>query len=393
MKFEKAFTAEEYRRRVRDVKRRMEEAGLDLLVCQDPANMCWLTGYDAWSFYTPQVVLVHHDSEMPIWVGRLVDVNGARVTTDLPDENILHFPDSLLHHLELHPYDALCDIIKSKGWGSCRIGVELDAHFYTARAHQHMVNGLPNATFLDSRTLVNWARLVKSDAELVYMREAGEIVTSTMHAAIAALRPGVPESDVVAEVYAAQTRGVNGKYGDYTSICPLVQVGEKTNAPHLTWSAEPLPSSGLVSLELGAARRHYHAPLTRTVSIGKPADEVTRLIHAIVEGGDALLAMAKPGVIIDELNSVWLSVLGRYGYTKKTRSGYSIGINFPPDWGERTVSIRAEDKTELQAGMCFHFQSGVRLEGFGAAVSEPFVVTDKGGARLSHVERSLIVVD
>ncbi|TIP79423.1 MAG: ectoine hydrolase DoeA, partial [Mesorhizobium sp.] len=114
-----------------DVKRRMEEAGFDLLICQDPANMCWLTGYDAWSFYTPQVVLLHLKSDTPIWIGRLVDVNGARATTDLPADNIINFSDDRLHHVELHPYDEVSEIIKSRGWGSDRIGVELDAHFYT----------------------------------------------------------------------------------------------------------------------------------------------------------------------------------------------------------------------------------------------------------------------
>ncbi|MER8439177.1 Xaa-Pro peptidase family protein [Mesorhizobium sp. M1312] len=393
MDYQKPFLPAEYRRRVHDVKTRMEEAGLDLLICQDPANMCWLTGYDAWSFYTPQVVMLHLKSDTPIWIGRLVDVNGARATTDLPAENIINFSDDRLHHVELHPYDEVSEIIKSRGWGSDRIGVELDAHFYTARAHQHLVKGLPNAKFSDSRGLVNWARLVKSEAELVYMREAGQIVTHTMRTAIENLKPGVPEYEIVAQIYASQTRGVDGKYGDYTSLCPLIQVDEKTNAPHLTWSDKPLPSSGLVLLEIGAARRHYHAPLTRTIYMGKPPKEAQHLADAIVEGGDAVLEMAKPGVVVDELNAVWLSVLNRHGYVKKGRSGYSIGMNFPPDWGERTVSIRAGEKTVLQAGMCFHFQSGVRPPAFGAAISESFVVTERGGERLADVARELIVVD
>ena len=41
--------------------------------------------------------------------------------------------------------------------------------------------------------------------------------------------------------------------------------------------------------------------------------------------------------------------------------------------------------------MCFHFQSGIWLEDFGAAISEPFVVIDKGGERLSKVRRAPVV--
>ncbi|TIQ72119.1 MAG: ectoine hydrolase DoeA, partial [Mesorhizobium sp.] len=83
-------------------------------------------------------------------------------------------------HPDDHPFDELCDLITSKSWGSDRIGVELDTHYYTARAHQHLVRGLPNAKISNNRELVNWARLVKSEAELVYMREAGRIISKTM---------------------------------------------------------------------------------------------------------------------------------------------------------------------------------------------------------------------
>ena len=79
--------------------------------------------------------------------------------------------------------------------------------------------------------------------------------------------------------------------------------------------------------------------------------------------------------------------------SRESRGGYSIGLNYPPDWGERTASLRPGDTTELQTGMCFHFQSGMWLDDFGAAVSEPFVVTEQGGERLSHVARELIVIE
>lgn len=392
MIYSKPFSASEFEGRVRDVKRRMEKSGLDLLICQDPANMGWLTGYDSWSFYTPQAVLVHLNEEAPIWFGRLQDAKSAEITTDIPTDNIVPFSEKLVHHPECHPFDELCELIKTRNWGAHRIGVELDAHYYTARAHGHIVRGLPDARIVDSCELVNWARLIKSPAELVYMREAGRIVTKTMNAAISRLQPGVPQHEVIADVYHAQITGIDGKYGDYTSLCPLIQVGEGTSTPHLTWSEAPLPESGLVVMELAAARRHYHTPLTRTVHIGKPSDQITRLADAIVEGGNAALEAAKPGVACEEVEAVWQGVLRRRGFSKHSRVGYSIGINYPPDWGERTASLRPDEKTVLREGMCFHFQSGVWLDAFGAAISEPFVVKQTGGERLSNVERRLFSV-
>lgn len=393
MSYQKPFEKSEYEQRLKNVKQRMETVGFDLLICQDPASMGWLTGFDGWSFYTPQAVLVHLEEATPIWFGRAQDRKSAQITTDIPDNNLVGFSEPLVQHPTKHPFDELCDLVIARGWGSARIGVELDAHYYTARAHQHIVNGLSNATISDNHEIVNWARLVKSEAELIYMREAGRIVTDTMNKAISRLHPGVRQFEVIADVYHTQITGFDNKFGDYTSLCPLIQVGEGTSTPHLTWTDEPLPDTGLVAMEIGAARRHYHAPLTRTMHIGPAPDEIVRLTNVIVEGGDEALAMAKPGVTCEEVEAVWQGVLKRYGYSKESRVGYSIGLNYPPDWGERTASLRPGDTTELQAGMCFHFQSGMWLDNFGAAVSEPFVVTESGGERLSDVARELIIID
>ena len=393
MSYTKPFEKTEFDQRVHTVKQRMEHAGFDLLICQDPASMGWLTGFDGWSFYTPQAVVIHQDEESPIWFGRAQDAKSARITTDIPDCNIIGFSEPLVHHATRHPFDELCQLIIARGWGSARIGVELDAHYYTARAHQHIVQGLPNANVGDNKELVNWARLVKSETEQTYMREAGKIVTDTMNTAISRIKPGVRQFEVIADVYHTQITGFDNKFGDYTSLCPLIQVGEGTSTPHLTWTDEPLPSEGLVVMEIGAARHHYHAPLTRTMHIGKPSREIVKLTEVIVEGGNIALEMAKPGVTCEEVEAVWQQVLKQNGYNKESRVGYSIGLNYPPDWGERTASLRPGDTTVLQTGMCFHFQSGMWLNDFGAAISEPFIVTESGGERISDVARELIIIE
>ncbi|CAN5196581.1 ectoine hydrolase DoeA [soil metagenome] len=391
--FGKPFGKSEYARRVADTKARMVIAGFDLIVCQDPANMCWLTGFDGWSFYVPQCVLVHGAEEMPIWFGRAQDAKSARLTTDLPDRNIVPFSEHLIQHKNNHPYDELAGLIRARGWAKARIGVEMDAHYYTARCHAHLAKGLPQAAIANNGDLVNWARLVKSSAELVFMREAGRICTHTMNRAIEVMKPGVPQYEVIAEIYHAQTLGVPGIGGDYAAICPLMPVGEGTSTPHLTWTDAPLPNNALAMLEIAGARHRYHAPLTRTIHLGKPPAAIAEVAKAVVEGVDAGLAMAKPGNTAEQVEAAWQAVLRKYSLKKESRVGYSVGLAYPPDWGERTVSLRPGDKTELQAGMCFHIQSGVWLQDFGVAISESFVVAKCGGERLCDVARELIVID
>ncbi len=391
--FEKLFSAEEYAGRVQDVKQRMARAGFDLIICQDPANMCWLTGYDGWSFYVPQCVLVHLEDEWPIWFGRAQDAKAAHVTTDLPAQNIIPFTESLVQHPIQHPYDELADLIQDRGWAKARIGVEMDAHYYTARCHETLLKGLPDAKFSNNEDLVNWARLVKSDREVELMRQAGRICTETMNAAISKLRTGVPQNEIIAEVYRAQIAGTDAGGGDYTALCPLIQVGEGTSTPHLTWSDLPIPSDVLVMIELAGVRRRYHTPLTRTAYTGKAPAKVRNLAQVIVEGVDVGLELAVPGNTCEMVEAGWQAVLNRNGIVKESRVGYSVGVGYPPDWGERTCSLRPGDHTVLEAGMCFHFQSGVWLDDLGCAVSESFVVAESGGERLCDVERDLIVIE
>ncbi len=391
--FEKVFPSEEYAARVQDVRQRMERAGYDLIISQDPSNMCWLTGYDGWSFYVPQCVLVHLQEESPFWFGRAQDARAAEVTTYLPNDHILPFSESLVQNPLNHPYEELAGFIRSRGWGNSRIGVEMDAHYFTARCHATLAGTLPDAGITNNGDLVNWARLVKSDKEVELMRVAGKISTRMMNAAIARIRAGVPQNEVIAEIYRTQASGVEGFGGDYSSFCPLLQVNEGTSTPHLTWTDAPLPDNALVMLEIAGVRRRYNVPLARTVHIGQAPDKIRKLARVIVEGVDAGLEQAKPGNTCESVEAVWQAVLNRNGITKESRVGYPVGVGYPPDWGERTCSLRPEDRTELQAGMCFHFQSGVWLDHFGCAVSESFVVTDRGGERLCDVERDLIVID
>ena len=110
------FTKEEYKSRLKKVQASMQKKGIELLISQDPSNMNYLTGYDAWSFYYAQCVIVHANSEEPICFVRNQDSGGACIKTYLKDENIVKYHEKYIHTWPLHPYDALVDLIKEKKW-------------------------------------------------------------------------------------------------------------------------------------------------------------------------------------------------------------------------------------------------------------------------------------
>ena len=260
----------EYTLRLSRTKQAMDAAGIELMICTDPANMDYLTGYKGWSFYVPQAVLVHLDEEHPVWIGRGQDAAAARLTTTLPHENIIAYPDDYVQNREKHPMDFMADFIRAMGWGSCFTGLEMDAYYFSARAADSLRTGLPGARFQDSHHLVNWVRIVKSEAELRYIREAARIVEATMRETIDMIDVGVPQYEVVADIYHAQIAGVEGMSGDYTAICPLLPTGVGTSTPHLTWSEDLFQEGEATIIELAGARRRYHCPMARTVHLGQP---------------------------------------------------------------------------------------------------------------------------
>jgi len=384
------FSRAEYAERLAKTRRAMEKAGIDLLIVTDPSNMHWLTGYDGWSFYVHQCVLVPPEGE-PIWFGRGQDANGAKRTAYLSHDNIIGYPDHYVQSTERHPMDYLSGIIAERGWDRGTIAVEMDNYYFSAAAYMSLVRHLPNARFQDALSLVNWQRAVKSPTEIEYMKVAGRIVEAMHRRIIETVEPGMRKNDLVAEIYDAALRGVDGHGGDYAAIVPLLPSGEEASAPHLTWDDRPMRSGEGTFFEIAGCYKRYHCPLSRTVFLGKPTQAFLDAEKAVLEGMEEGLAAAKPGNVCEDIANAFFAVLKRYGIVKDNRTGYPIGLSYPPDWGERTMSLRPGDRTELKPGMTFHFMTGLWLENMGLEITESIVITETGVECLSNVPRQLFV--
>jgi ectoine utilization protein EutD len=385
------FERSEYLERIRNTRERMARQGIDVLLAADPANMNYLTGYDGWSFYTPQCVVVALDLDEPLCIVRGMDANGAKVTTFLKHENIVGFPDQYVQHPERHPYDYIAEVLTARRLGSGRIGVEMDAYYFTAACHDALKRSLPNGRFADANLLVNWVRIVKSPREIDYMRQAARIMNSLMRTAVDAVSPGVRQCDAAAEIYRAQISGTPEFGGDYAAFVPMLPTGIGTSTPHLTWSDARFVSGEATILELGACRRRYHCPQARTVFLGTPPHKLADTAKVVIEGLNAALAAARPGATCEEVEAAWRQVIARHGIVKESRIGYSVGCNYPPDWGEHTASLRLGDKTVLQPNMTFHCIPGLWMDDWGIEISECFLMTERGAEPLCDVPRQMFV--
>lgn len=385
------FDAAEYADRLNRTRAEMTRRGLSTLILADPSNMAWLTGYDGWSFYVPQAVIVHI-TDAVLWWGRTMDMPGAAQTTWLPDDALLDWPEAHVQHPDHHPFAHLADALKLRGWDT-DIGVEMDNYYYSAAAHRVLEQALGPDALHDATGLVNWQRAIKSDAELALMRKAGQL-TAQMHQVLRdTARPGLAKHELVAKVQAAGLTGVPGLAGDYPAIVPIAPSGSEAAAAHLTWNDKPMRQGEATYFEISGCYHRYHCPVSRTLFLGQPPSDIMRAEAAVLAALEDALAAARPGQTCEEVAACVYDAFARAGFEKASRTGYSVGLSYPPDWGERSMSLRPGDTTRLQENMCFHLMPGLWTPDWGVAITETFVVTTDGGIPLTDIPRAIAVID
>jgi len=373
------FSHGEYRRRLDLTRREMAERGLDALFVTDPSNQAWLTGYDGWSFYVHQGVIILPDQD-PIWWGRNQDANGALRTIWMERDRIWDYADNYVQSTERHPMQDLAARLAGLGLEQGRIGVEMDNYYFSAKAFETLSTTLSQVFWVDATALVNWQRAVKSAPEIAFMRKAAAISEKIVDGLLERVEPGEPKNEVVAEIFRDAIRGVEGAWGDYPAIVPLLPSGPDAAAPHLTWNGKPFETGQATFFEVSGCYRRYHTPFCRTIFLGEPPDFLLRAEAALIEGLEAGLEAARPGNRACDIANALAEPLERAGIERGARCGYPIGLSYPPDWGERTISLRSEDETVLEPGMTFHFMPGLWMLDWGLEITESILIRDEGPA-------------
>ena len=385
------FSNKEYKERLKKVQSSMQKKGIELLISQDTANINYLTGYDAWSFYYAQCVIVHINANEPICFIRAQDAGGAFIKSYLKKENIVIYDEKYIHSWPSHPYDALVDLLKKNKWDNLNIGVEMDAHYFTAYCYEKLKKNLPNAKIKDSERLVNWVRIIKSDQEIDFMKKAAVISENAMRTAMDIINPGVRQCDAVGEIQKTLFKGTKDYGGEYASIATLLPTGKGTSASHLTASDEKFVNGEATVVELSGTYKRYHAPMARTVNLGKPEQKKIDAMNATNEALEAGIGVSKPGNTANDVAEKFWEILDKYKIKKESRTGYSIGIGYPPDWGEHTLNISKGDKTILKPNICYHMIAVMQFGDWGVEASESIRITEQGNELLCNFPRDLYI--
>ena len=385
--FGPVFALEEYQHRWSRTKDKMIERGIDTLVVASPDNIFYLSGFDGSGFYMPQYLIVYKTAAFPVIISRIMDVTAGAFTTHLPLERIFGYDDQYVDNQELHPAQLLCRFLIKNGWATGKtVSFEMNSDQFTGRAYCEVLRGLNcyAMKIVDDQRLVNWIRLIKSPDELKQIRIAAKIARHTMVRAMETATLNSRACDVAAVIIASQTRGLPDYGGNSPALCPMIGIGKFSDAGHMEWSDQRLGTAflndtgeGAVVFELAGCRNRYHCPIARTIYFGNPPPEYLTFTETCNRAIELLLELATPGRTCHELFWAFQKYLNAEGISKVSRVGYSFGIGYPPDWGDRTCSVRDNDYTVLEPGMCLHIIAGCG-DGWTYLVSEAIVIRDEG---------------
>lgn len=376
-----AFSIDEYRTRVAAVQRYVAAAGLDALLCHTFSNICYLTGFETIGAHKYYLLVVRPEGD-PILLTQDFEAHNGRVSAWLSD--------FATHPVWADPIDVSRDLLASLGLAKGRLGVEMDATTLTPRTWGRFQAALPNASFVDATGTVEALRLIKSPAELAYLREAGRLSGLGVQAALDAVAEGKTDNDVAQASYAALIGGGS----EYMCYAPIVTVGARSGVPHTTHRRIPIRRGDPVFIEVGACLARYSAPIMRTAVIGPPTAQIRRMADACIASVNRQIACIRPGVPAREVAlkaSDCVAAVVAEGLIWHGYYGYTIGVGFPPEWSDGPGAISENSDLILQPGMVFHCSTSLRDAGrCGVAFSETIAVTASGCEVLTTGERTLV---
>ncbi len=376
------FSMAEYERRLRELRQRMEERELEAIISTTPENICYLTGFESPGHYYFNALVIPMEGE-PFVVPRSLEDRGMVENTWLsvrrPYEDVQD------------PIERLAESLTEFGLDRMRIGIERSCWFFTAVQQESLFARCPQVTFVDCSGIVEAGRLIKSDEEIALMRRAARTTEAGMKAGIDAVKAGATEGDVAAEIHYAMIKAGS----EWPSIAPFIASGERGAIGHATWTDRVIQRGEPVFLEIAGCLKRYHAAMMRTVFVGEPDESLWEAEKLVQEALETCIDAIKPGVTAGSVDAAGRAVLSasRFGVEQVSRTGYSIGIGLPPDWGEgQILSLQQGEQRLLEPNMTFHLIPWAQVPGLGGiGFSETVRVTEDGCECITTLDRKLFV--
>lgn len=363
------FSAAEMKSRLDAVQERLRQHSLRAVILNSPSNIHYVCGYQTPGNYW--------------YMALIVPAEGDPVLIPPPHEeaNVEAFSWVQDYRMYLDTEDWIettAAVLKEMDITRGVVGIERDSRFITVQDFLRLIESLPAVELAEGFGVVEESRIVKSEAEVAYMRKAAQAAVAGTKAGIEAVRARATELEVAAEVHRAQILAGS----EYSGLPVILSSGPRSLLIHQTWSPRVVQHGEVVFFEVPGVVNRYHAAMTRQAYIGRPPEIVERVAAASERILKQAKAMIKPGETVSEVfDEVKQLVDGAgVGYNQSRRIAYSIGIAFPPGWDEgNIISINANEHRKFEAGMTFHLLATMHRPEFGGlGFSDTILVTHRG---------------
>ena len=362
----------------------MRSCRFDGLLLFRQESMYYLTGYDTMGYSQFQCLFMGLEGQL-VLLTRSADLRQARITSTIEDVRIW------VDREDSDPGADLQKILSDHGLAGSCLGVELDAYSLTGQRWDMVRSALNGfCSFEDASGLVSRLRLVKSQAELAYVRRAGELADDALNKAHELAIPCASEQDILAGMHSAIFRGG----GDYPASRFIVGAGERALMVRNFTGYGVLADNDQLQLEFGGAFRHYHSCLMRTILTGRPKGQHLTMYSACAEALEACLERCHPGGTFGEIFDAHARVLDAAGFRDQRLNacGYSLGALYPPTWMDWPMLYHGNQMV-IQTNMVL-FVHMILLDsqkGLAMSLGETVLITDKGYERMSRMDLDLIV--
>lgn len=378
------FTRDEFAQRQQRTLKAMAAKKLDALLMFKQESMYWLTGYDTFGFCFFQCLILRADGEI-LLLTRAPDLRQAQNTSVIEDIRIWVDREGAT------PGDDLKDLLRRGGLEGKRLGIEYDATGLTAARGKQVdaaLDGFAKAT--DASGLVSALRLVKSDAELVYVRRAAELADDALNAAIGATHAGADEGEILAAMQGAVFKGG----GDYPGNPFIIGSGPDALLCRYKSGRRKLDAQDQLTLEYAGVYRQYHACLMNTFVIGEPTSHEQKMFDAARKALLACESVLKPGATMGEVFDTHASVMDSHGLKphRLNACGYSLGTVYAPCWMDDPMFYTG-NPTVIEPNMVFFLHMILMDSDAGQAMTlgRTSVVTDHGADVLSKAPLDLVM--
>jgi Xaa-Pro dipeptidase len=363
--------------------RAMIARGLDGLLLFRQESMYYLTGYDTSGYSMFQGLYLGADGALALCT-RSADLRQARITSVVEDVRIWRDRQGAT------PGHDLRDMLESLGCRGKRLGVEYHAYGLTAQRGQMVdaaLNGFCRTE--DASDLVRLLRLVKSPAELRYVRRAGELADAALAVANRLTVPGAAPG----AIYGEMMKTILAGDGDPSASRWPMGSGREALLVRYHTGHGAIGARDQVTFEFAAAYRHYHACLMNVVVTGRVDRRHQDMFRACREALTVCNATLRPGRTVGDIFAAHARVLTRAGYKDHMLNacGYTLGATYPPTWMDEPM-IYADHPQVLAPGMVFfiHMILLNSRTGLSMSLGETSIITARGAELVTHAPRELV---